>query len=229
MKAAVGREKYLSGSLAIMVLILVGVLAWEWDQGMRLKQDLTRFLKIPVTALPEQKILPEFALPDKTTGLPEWLSRPIFSPIRRPPAAKVAAVTMKKGQFLLVGVLITPQKRAALLRDVQTNKTQTVVMGAMVRGLTLGEVAPAQVVLRQGGDSEDLVLHVQRGAAGATVRPNPVPAPSPIVAPSQGAPDSSAHSALPSMAPPPALPPFVGRSQTTAAPKAPPPIAGVKK
>ena len=229
MKAAVGREKYLSGSLAIMVLILVGVLAWEWDQGMRLKQDLTRFLKIPVTALPEQKILPEFALPDKATGLPELMSRPIFSPIRKPPAAKVAAVTMKKGQFLLVGVLITPQKRAALLRDVQTNKTETVVMGGMVRGLTLGEVAPAQVVLRQGGDSEELVLNVQKGTAGATVRPNPGPAAWPIVAPSQGPPDSSAQSALPKMAPPPALPPLVGRSQTTAAPKTPPPIAEVKK
>ena len=217
MKFGLEREKYLSGLLALMVLILGGVLVWEWDQGMQLKQDLSRFLKIPITTLPEQRVLPEFALPDKATGLPEWLSRPIFSPIRRPPAAKVGVATMKKGQFLLVGVLITPQQRAALLRDVQTNKTETVIMGSMVRGLTLGEVGPEQVTLRQGGDSEDLALNVQTGPKGPSVQRKPVATPPPMAAASQAAPVSSAASAP------------VKQTAAAAAPKMPTSPADAKK
>lgn len=80
---------------------------------------------------------------------------------------------MKKGQFVLVGVLITPVQKSALLRDIQTKKTETVAQAGLIRGLTLGEVEPTRVVLRQGVDSEELTLNVQIGTNRPITAPTP--------------------------------------------------------
>lgn len=165
MKAAMGKENYFSLVMASVSVLLVGVLLWEWEQGSRLGRDLAKMRKMPVAVVPAPKILPEFDLPDAETGFPELLSRPIFSVSRRPSASANQGVAgaMKRGQFVLVGVLITPNQHSALLRDVETNKTETVAMGAQIRGLTLGEVEANKVVLRLGAESEELTLKVQAG------------------------------------------------------------------
>ena len=164
MKAPIGREKILALTLAAASVLLLGVLAWEWEQGKSLERDLLRLQKLPVTAVPAQKILPEFSLPGNEAGFPELLSRPLFSVTRRASgsAAKDAG-SMKKGQFVLVGVLISPNHRSALLRDVVSNKTETVALIGVVRGLTLGDVQTDRVTLRQGAESEELMLNVQAG------------------------------------------------------------------
>lgn len=201
MKAAMGREKALSIVLAVCVLMLAGLLFWEWEQEKALERELLKMRKIPVTEVPAQKILPEFKLPDAAAGFPELVARNLFAANRRSaaPAAKGGVVAMKKGQFVLVGVLITPQQRSALLRDVQTNKTEVVALVGVIRGLTLGEVEPSRVVLRQGAESEELTLNVQTGpkrpglppaqaaAAPAIARPTPPATPAPVAsAPAQG-------------------------------------------
>lgn len=165
MKVAVPREKALAIALALSALVLAGVLFWEWTQGLQLQQKLSQLRNIPVTPVPEQKILPEFSLPEAEAGFPELLSRNLFAGNRRSVASagKGGKSAMKKGQFVLVGVLITPQQRSALLRDVQTNKTETVALVGTVRGITLGEVEPTRVVLRQGAETEELILNVQAG------------------------------------------------------------------
>lgn len=164
MKAPMGREKILALALTAASILMLGVLAWEWQQGNSLKRELLRWQKLPVTAVPAQKILPEFSLPDQQAGFPELLSRPIFALTRRASgsAAKDAG-SMKKGQFVVVGVLISPNHRSALLRDVASNKTETVSLSGLVRGLTLGDVQADRVTLRQGAESEELMLNVQTG------------------------------------------------------------------
>ena len=200
MKAALGKEKYLALALASISLLLVGVLLWEWAQGKNLERDLLKMRKLPVTAVPPQKILPEFSLPDKETGFPELLSRPVFSVSRRSSgAAAKGVVSMKKGQFVLVGVLISPRQTSALLRDVVSNKTETVTLVGVVRGLTLGEVKADRVVLRQGAESEELMLNVQNGPKlpGAMQnRPAPQSAALPAAPPA-----SAATPAKPALAP----------------------------
>ena len=165
MKAATGREKYFLLAMASLSLLLAGVLLWEWEQGMNLQRELLKLRKMPVTAVPPQKILPEFSLPDPVTGFPELLARPIFSTSRRTfvAAAPEDAGAMKKGQFVLVGVLISPRQRSALLRDVATGKTETVAQVGVVRGMTVGQVMPGRVVLRQGEETEELLLNVLTG------------------------------------------------------------------
>lgn len=206
-KSVMGREKYLGLVLAAISLILMSVLLWEWEQGKNLERELLKMRKLPVTAVPAQKILPEFSLPDKASGFPELLSRPVFSTNRRPSgAAAKGAGAMKKGQFVLVGVLISPRQRSALLRDVVSNKTVTVALVGVLRGLTLGDVQADRVVLRQGAESEELMLNVQTGpkppvAPPATPPPAVVP---PARSAAAAAPASVASSAQPAAAPSPA-------------------------
>ena len=198
MKAPIARDTYLALALAAASLLLLGVLAWEWEQGKTLERQLLTLRKLPVTAVPPQKILPEFSLPDKETGFPELLSRPIFSLSRRASGSATKDVgNMKKGQFVLVGVLITPNQRSALLRDVVSNKTETVPLVGSVRGLTLGEVQADRITLRQGAESEELMLNVQTGPKPPAAARNPAaPAPG-LVSPAAMPPAAAASVAVP--------------------------------
>lgn len=226
--SVMGREKYLGLILGAISLILISLLLWEWEQGKNLERELLKMRKLPVTAVPAQKILPEFSLPDKETGFPELLSRPVFSVNRRPSgAAAKGAGAMKKGQFVLVGVLISPRQRSALLRDVVTNKTETVALVGVLRGLTLGDVKADRVVLRQGSESEELMLNVQTGpklpvaprnqaASASPAAPPPAPVPSAV-------PPAKPASAAPAPAPASASTPAGSSAQPAAEP--PPPTA----
>jgi hypothetical protein len=153
----------------------------------------------------EAKMLPAFALPPDAPSGADTVVRPLFVPTRRqaPPAAAVPVSTMKKGQFVLTGVTVTPDVSIAFLKEVANGKTVGVKKGAQVNGLTVDTVEPRHVVLRQGEESEDLSLSVQvparTAAAPAPAVPNlfdaaraagtPPPAPGAPTAP--GAPPSS--------------------------------------
>lgn len=170
--------------LGLLIIALGALLYWEWEQGRALERQLVQLKTPPVTAAATAAVLPEFVLPNADTGFPEVVSRSLFTAARRSSgvAAAGGSRSMKKGQFALVGVMITPQKHAALLRDVQTQKTETVAKDGQVRGMTLIEVAPARVVLRQGTEVEELPLNVQIGIkapvappiAGANAVPNAI-------------------------------------------------------
>lgn len=166
-------ETWLAAALALLALALAGVLWWEWQQGQALERGFARWRKIPDTPVPALALQPEFALPDAQTGFPEFLARPIFVDGRRAAAetGQSAPSAMTRGQFVLVGVVLSPTHNAALLRDVATGKTDTVAQGAQIRGLTLGDVAADKVVLRLGADTEELPLRLQTGAS-----PGPGPA-----------------------------------------------------
>lgn len=203
MKAGMGREKYFRLAMMGLSMLLAGALWWEWERGMALQRELLKMRRMPVTAVPAQKILPEFSLPELETGFPELLTRPVFSVNRRAFVATVQADAgaMKKGQFVLVGVLISPGRRSALLRDVTTGKTETVAQVGVVRGMTVGQVLPGRVVLRQGEESEELLLKVQTGPK-PPLRIPVAPTP-PVVSPTMAAPAPRlpASSAVPGATP----------------------------
>lgn len=223
MKAAVGRETYLSLALAAIALLLVGVLAWEWNQGMQLKRELLKLQIIPAVPAKPLDVLPEFVLPAEEAGFPELVSRSLFSLNRRSSAvaAKGGVAAMKKGQYVLVGVLITPQRSSAQLRDVQTGKAETVALNGVVRGMTLGEVAASRVVLRQGAESEELVLNVQTGPKGAAAARAPAPAPTPAATPPVAAAASAPIAGASAPAPLPATAPSAPARAASAPASAP--------
>lgn len=175
-RAAIG----LTVALAVAAIGLGVLLWWQWQQGLVLERSLARWRKLPTTPVTPLALAPDFRLPDAQAGFPEWLSRPLFWAGRRPMAdgTKSGPTAFKKGQFLLVGVVVGPQYRGALLRDVETGKTEAVAEGAQIRGITLGDVAADRAVLRQGADTEELLLALQRGSRGAgSAAPTPAGAP----------------------------------------------------
>ena len=233
MKAAVGRDHYLTVALLLGALLLAGVLLWEWNQGMLLKRELLKMRNIPVLPAKPLNILPEFVLPAEEAGFPELVSRSMFSVNRRSSAVagNGGVAAMKKGQFVLVGVFISPQRSSAQLRDVQTNKAETVALNGVVRGMTVGEVGPSRVVLRQGAETEELILNVQTGPKGAVVaRPAapPVAAPAATAAvPVASAPVAAASAPVAAASAPSAAASAPARTASGAAP--PPPIDSKKQ
>ena len=203
MKTLAGREKYFLLTMVGLGMLLAGVLLWEWERGMALERSLLALRKMPVTAVPPQKVLPEFMLPDLQTGFPELLARPVFSPNRRAyaTAGQAEAEMMKKGQFVLVGVLLSPRQQSALLRDIKTGKTETVAKAGTIRSMVVGDIQANRVVLRQGDESEELLLNVQTG-------PKVVPPQRTMVAPldtSVPPPRMPASGAVPPGVAPPAM------------------------
>lgn len=133
----------------------------------------------------EVKFLPPFSLPPDAQPQPETVARPLFVPTRRPspPAAVAAASSMKKGQFVLTGVTVTPEIAFAFLKEVAGGKTHSVRKGSQVNGITVETVEPRRVVLKQGEESEDLPLNIQAPAKVAAA-----PAPTGAVPPAPGVP-----------------------------------------
>lgn len=229
MKSAKKRMNYLAIALMCVVVLLTGVLYWEWDQGIQLEQELIKMRKVPATPISIKAILPEFSLPEAESGFPELVSRSLFSVNRRSSASasKGGRSAMKKGQFVLVGVLVTPAQKSALLRDVQTNKTETVAQNAVLRGLTLGVVEPTRVVLRQGVETEELILNVQIGPKGPVALSPPATPMPPVANPKPPTAPAPAHSAS-SPNPPPGTP--SKPVEVASAPKGmPPAYADTKK
>ncbi len=227
MKAETSQKNNLTLALLSFAVLMLGLLYWEWYQGMGLERELSKMRKIPATPVQLKAILPEFVLPDVEAGFPELISRSLFSVNRRSSATvgKGGRTTMKKGQFVLVGVLITPTQRSALLRDVQTNKTETVPILGVVRGLTLDAVDNSRAVLRQGVESEELTLIVQTGSKVPAAPQMTVPQPQPTVT-AKVPPASPASAAVVAASP---LPAGSKPLEVASAPKAPPPRAGVQK
>lgn len=163
--------------LAALCVVLSGVLYWEWMQGQDLELRLTQLRNLPTLEATTKAVLPEFSLPDAEQGFTELASRSLFSTNRRSSgvAGKGGRSAMKKGQFVLVGVMVTPRQTSVLLRDVQTNKTEAVAQDGIVRGMTVTDVTASRVVLRQGADFEELPLNVQIGPRGGGTPPGAQP------------------------------------------------------
>ncbi|MBZ0104737.1 MAG: hypothetical protein K8H84_03815 [Sulfuricella denitrificans] len=157
-----GSEKTITAVAVVLSLALVGAMAYEWQWGERFTREISK--SHTSNAKPALvSLLPEFGLPPRETAYLETLSRPIFIPSRHgSPAGKGGHQQMKKGQFVLTGVIIVPGQRLALLRDVTTGKSERVEQGNEIRGMLAERVDPAEIVLKQGDEVEELVLLVQK-------------------------------------------------------------------
>ena len=160
-----GSEKTITVVALALSLALAGVLAYEWQWGQRFRQDLGKIRGLDAKPA-SVTLLPEFVLPPKETAYGETLTRPIFIPSRRgSPGGNAGRQQMKKGQFALSGVIIVPGQRLALLRDVNTGKSERVEQGQEIRGMLAERVDAGLVVLKQGNETEELLLMVQRAPA----------------------------------------------------------------
>jgi hypothetical protein len=132
----------------------------------------------------------------------EIVKRPLFFMTRRPAppkaAAKVAEEQPKSETFDLVGVVISPDGRMALLRTIATKEVLRAVEGQNVGGWEVHAIKPTQVVLQQGDNSE--VLKISDAAAPPAA--NGMSAPRP-----PNASVTANASPTPNAPPPPSAPP----------------------
>jgi len=116
-------------------------------------------------ALEEIRLEPDYPLPGNAPVLSETTARPLFSASRRPAPGTTQAGSEKsgalsRGRYALTGVSISRVQRVALLRDAATGKTVRVEQGKELSGVLVESVSPGKVVLKLGGEREEIVLAV---------------------------------------------------------------------
>jgi len=70
---------------------------------------------------------------------------------------------MRKGQFILDGIIITKDKNIALLREVATRKMVRVELGQEINGMQIEKLDRDKVTFKQGDEREELVLKIKTG------------------------------------------------------------------
>lgn len=113
------------------------------------------------------------------------LSRPLFSPNRRPPSPLARPLASPEpvvplpsaDQFRLLGTLVGPSAASAVILDTTSGTARTLTQGESVNGWRLASIEPALVRLEQGPRNVTLALF----------RPG-VPAPAGAIAPGRPAP-----------------------------------------
>ncbi len=147
-------------STASLLVLKIGTeLAWERPSGV--PSPLQKAQDTPDLTLALQ---PEFVLPPMGKSFDAMLTRPLFTPSRRPSASESDTrlpSSMRRGQFTLLGVIITKEKKIAMLREIATGKVMNVQQGNEVNGMQLETLEPEKVTLKQGEEREDLVLKIQ--------------------------------------------------------------------
>ena len=115
---------------------------------------------------------------DRVQAYAAIADRPLFSPTRKPtkrPPPPVQAKTNRQSltNIVLTGVLISPEKRVALIRSAQSPKLQSLNEGQRVGGWRLDKVLHDRVVLSAGDDTAEISIWDKSKGRGSGGRPAP--------------------------------------------------------
>lgn len=210
--------------LLALILLLTGTIGTElgWGNRVNLPMPPPKKPKIRPAVLTLQ---PEFALWSLDKSYTEILARPLFVSSRRPlppkfvpsqrsassastrhpppppspPPVPVAIEppkpTMRKGQFILDGIIITKDKNIALLREVATRKMVRVELGQEINGMQIEKLDRDKITFKQGDEREEVILKIKTvsgpGKSGSPRAPAQLAAPAvslpgaPVAAPEQ--------------------------------------------
>lgn len=166
-----------------LILLLTWTIGTELGWGNRVNMSLPqpKPQKIRPAVMPLQ---PEFALLSLDKSYTEILARPLFAPTRRPLPPKIVSrqlspssrpppappipvpveppkPTMRKGQFILDGIIITKDKNIALLREVATRKMVRVELGQEINGMQIEKLDRDKITFKQGDEREEVVLKIK--------------------------------------------------------------------
>jgi type II secretory pathway component PulC len=108
---------------------------------------------------------------------------------------------MRKGQFILDGIIITKDKNIALLREITTRKMVRVELGQEINGMQIEKLERDKITFKQGDEREELILRIktgpsQPGKSGSPGVPTRLAAPAvplpgaPVAAPAENDPRS---------------------------------------
>jgi len=128
----------------------------------------------PPLALPPARAT--FALPP-FTAFAEVAERPLFSATRQPPPAEAGQELLgKSSSFVLLGIILSEEGKAALLRHGQQAELARLKEGQVVEGWTVQTILPDRIVLQHGATEVELKLK-DHPAAPATphLQRQPIP------------------------------------------------------
>jgi hypothetical protein len=166
----------LTALIATAILGIIVVVGWETGWGRYWSPGVPK-VDPGVRKAEEIALLPEHTLPPMAQAYKETVERPLFSQSRRPiPPAPIvaAATTMQKGKYRLAGTVVNADASAAFLVEIQSGKTFRVAKGSAVnpadgQAPKLDSVAPTQVVLKLGDDTEMLTLATAKSPVGTAL------------------------------------------------------------
>lgn len=105
---------------------------------------------------------PRFQMPP-ARAFTAIVERPLFTPSRRPPADHQAATEL--GDLALVGVLISPGVRTAVVAHGHPRVLTHVVEGQNIAGWSVASIGPDHIMLRHGATEQALKLVADDGTA----------------------------------------------------------------
>jgi len=164
--------------LALLCLVLAGVVTIEWLDW----QDRAIPVAPTLGNAPAPSATVNFTMPALAT-YSEVLSRPLFSPTRRPPSEETPAATVSTS-MTLIAIVISPRGSHALVRHGTPPLLDRVVEGQTIDGWTTEAIKFDRVILRHGVDVLELVPvsaeqpHPPSPGQPLPFRPPPPPRPS---------------------------------------------------
>ncbi|MFQ5935617.1 MAG: hypothetical protein ACE5LB_04335 [Acidiferrobacterales bacterium] len=151
-------------SLMGLCMILLAVIALELD-------PLQGGVPADVGAVATESKAKRPALPGATIEFPpmreyaEIVKRPLFDASRRPPRIEAKQKPDNRNalrQLTLTGVVMTPQRKFAILHDKRQRQMMRVEQGAPIAGWSLHEVRPDSVTFRKGAATHEMRLHKEK-------------------------------------------------------------------
>ncbi|RFC31178.1 MAG: hypothetical protein DID91_2727704327 [Candidatus Nitrotoga sp. MKT] len=109
--------------------------------------------------------------------------------------------TMRKGQFILDGIIITKDKNIALLREIVTRKMVRVELGQEINGMQIEKLDRDKITFKQGDEREELVLKIKTGPSQPG-RPGSPGVPAQLAAPAASLPGAPVTAPTESVADP---------------------------
>lgn len=194
--------------------LLAGGIGYETNWGQSLNPKLPQVDYEHAQYVPPALITPPAI--GSTIDHLEMVERPLFVFTRRPapPGAQIAAPTMKKGQYKLVGVTIVGGKKIVFLTEISSGKMRTVAEGSNVGEINVASIQPDRVRLTQGNDEEFITLKVEPSTPLAGTPKTPPPEPNVGTVPNNkqvpATPPPAPPSSKPTV-PPPAAPTAAGQ------------------
>jgi hypothetical protein len=137
-------------ALAALCLVLAALVTTEWLDW----QDRTILPAQPPANAPASSATVNFTMPALAT-YSEVLSRPLFSPNRRP--SEEAPATIVSTSMTLVAILISARGPHALVRHGTPPQLDRVVEGQTIDGWTTETIKFDRIILRRGVDVLELV------------------------------------------------------------------------
>lgn len=145
----------LAGSLLLTLILLL-----EWSHDLSRRAEL-RAPQSPTSAEIASEVSESSTALKGVEGYSQMVERPLFTENRRPAEDEDSAAASQAEQtpldFKLMGVMLTPQIKAALFLDAR-NKYKRVRLNNSMNGWTLVDIATDRVSLEQAGERRELLL-----------------------------------------------------------------------